>query len=199
MNPTISNPKDHIVVSFHNNTDFIFTPQMGCMYDGRAINGKSAMEGSIPGGIDVGETMQLPYHIGNQLALNLAKISMMRMAPRKDVDGIPTGVPLWDEPKLMETKASFITELYTDAKPIAQSQTDILMAKVEALNKMVEGLTGKTEIPTQPAPVITSNDIPPVTTNTVYQDKAEVIAELTKRNVVHDKRKNKSELEKLLA
>ena len=32
-----------------------------------------------------------------------------------------------------------------------------------------------------------------------YKDKAEVLAELEKRGIAHDKRKNKAELEKLLA
>lgn len=189
--PPASNPKDHVVVTFHNKTDFVFTPQLGCMYDSRPINGKKASLGENPlGGIDAGESMQLPYHIGNQLATNLAKIAITKTAPAIDQAGIPTGVPLWDEARLTALKASYLTEEYTEAKPIALTETDRLMAKVAELQKFVE------------ANVTKKDDTPPATDTTkptVYQDKAEVIAELTKREIKFDARKNKGELEKLLA
>ena len=197
--PEVQNPNDHRVVTFHNSTDFIFTPEMGCMYDSRAINGRKAMEGVIPGGIDAGESMTLPYHIANQLALNLAKRAMTKLAPLTDPAGIPTGVPLWDEPKLLELKASYLTDMYTEVKPIQLSETDKLMAKVEELRKFIEAnVQVKGE-----APVVTENpvvtDSPVVQAPKVYHDKQEVIAELEIRGITHDKRQNKETLEKLLA
>jgi len=179
-----SNPNDFKVVSFHNSTDFGFTPDMGCMYDGRSINGKNGSPG-----IDAGETVILPYHIANQLATNLAKVMMTKLAPTLDPAGIPTGVPLWDVVKLENTKQSFLSDLYTEAKPVAMSETDKLMAKVEEYKLMVEKLIPKdTE----------STNLP--TSNTSgYKDKAEVLKELEIREIKHDKRKSKDELEKLLA
>lgn len=188
MNPQISNPKDFQVVSFANLESFGFTPEMGCMYDGRAINGKNGSPG-----IDAGETITLPYHIGHRLATNLAKVAMVKQAPATDQPGVPTGVPLWNDTKLESLKNSYITDLYAEAKPIGMSETDRLMAKVEELKKFVE----------QNVPLKTDDsgkDINvPSTPQTGYSDKAEVIAELNKRNVKFDARKNKAELEKLLA
>ncbi len=189
MNPQISNPKDFQVVSFHNKEMFGFTPEMGCMYDGRPINGKNGSPG-----IDAGESVTLPYHIGHRLATNLAKIAMLRSAPSVDQAGIPTGVPLWDTVKLEAMKNSYLTDLYAESKPIGLSETDRLMAKVEELKKFVqENVPVKTETPkieTQVSPVVTS---------TGYSDKAEVIAELNKRGIKFDARQNKANLEKLLA
>lgn len=204
-NPQVSNPNDFKVVQFHNKEDFGFTPDMGCMYDGRPISGITGAPG-----INAGETITLPYHIGHQLAINLAKVAMTRLAPSTDPAGIPTGVPLWDTVKLENMKMSYLTDLYTEAKPIALSETDRLMAKVEELNRMVMDLTtGKMVLPTPvvvPAPVV---DLPPASAHItppegseaapiVYQDKQEVIAELEKRGVKFDRRQNKANLEKLL-
>lgn len=189
MNQAISNPNDYKVVSFHNFTDFDFLPDMGCMYDGRVINGPLGGPG-----VKAGETMTLPYHIGHRLATNLAKMSLIRNSsglPQKDAEGNPMIKSLWDDKGLENLKNSFITDLYSDDKPAQPSQTDILFEKVEALNKMVESLTGKkVEAPETPETSAMT---------TVYQDKAEVIAELDKRKVTYDKRKSKAELEKLLA
>lgn len=198
LNTVQTNPNDHKVVSFHNSTEFGFTPEMGCMYDGRAINGKNGSPG-----IDAGETMILPYHIAHQLALNLAKFAIVKTAPSVDPAGIPTGVPLWDSTRLDSLKMSYLKDLYTEEKPVAMSETDKLMAKVEEYKAMVEKLLPKTEIPEQPpqdnAHVIEGAEQFPAPDNIVYQDKKEVIDELTKRDIKFDARKNKADLEKLLA
>lgn len=187
-NAPVSNPKDYSVVSFHNSTEFGFTPEMGCMYDGRAINGKNGSPG-----IDAGETVILPYHIGHQLAKNLAKRAILNTAPSVDPAGIPTGVPLWDTTKLEALEKSYLKDLYNEEKPVALSETDKLMAKVEEYKAMVDKLLPKTETPEKIEE--TAEKVAPQS----YQDKADVIAELTKRGIKFDARKNKAELEKLLA
>lgn len=195
-NPILTNPNDFKVVSFHNSTDFGFTPSMGCMYDGRAINGKTGAPG-----IDAGETVVLPYHIAHQLALNLAKISITKSSPSVDPAGIPTGVPLWDKDRLESLKLSYLTDLYTEEKPVAMSETDKLMAKVEEYRAMVEKLLPKTEIPEQPPQdnAHVAEEAEKFSEPTIYQDKQEVIAELTNRGIKFDARQNKANLEKLLA
>ena len=190
-NITQTNPKDYSVVSFHNATDFTFTPEMGCMYDGRAING---LTGSIC--INAGETITLPYHIGHRLATNLAKIVMVRGAigtPQLDAMGQPIVKSIWDETALENLKNSFLTELYSEAKPATMSETDKLMAKVEEYKQMVDTLIKKDEV----IPIVEVKNLD-TTGSTTYLDKAEVIAELTKRNIKFDARKNKAELEKLI-
>ena len=199
QNAPVSNPNDFKVISFHNSTVFGFTPEMGCMYDGRAINGKNGSPG-----IDAGETMILPYHIANRLAINLAK-RVFNTSPAATVDpaGIPTGVPIWSENKLNELAKSYLTELYSESKPIAQSQTDILMAKVEEFRAKFEALEAKIDSKDS----VTSSNIvedkkenstEQKTLSNVYTDKQEVILELEKRGIAHDKRQNKATLEKLL-
>ncbi len=195
QNAPVSNPNDFKVVSFRNSEEFGFLPEMGCMYDGRGINGKNGSPG-----IDAGETVVLPYHIAHQLALNLAKISITRTAPTVDAAGIPTGVPLWDKTRLDNLKNSYLTDLYTEEKPAAQSETDKLMAKVEEYKAMVDKLIPSVEQPpTDNDHVALGAEQFPASDGKVYQDKQEVILELEKRKIAHDKRKNKAELEKLLA
>jgi hypothetical protein len=195
-NPKVSNPNDFKVVQFSNSTDFNFTPEMGCMFDSRPISGTSGAAGIV-----AGETVMLPYHVAHRLAINLAKMVQVRKAPVVDPAGIPTGVPLWNEEGLQVIKNSFLKELYAEEKPIAMTETDRLMQKVEELKKFVDQKLGgegsKAEAPVVADTVrqIATGD----TTKAVFQDKAEVIAELGKRGIVHDKRKSKAELEKLLA
>ena len=185
MNPQVSNPNDFKVVDFTNKTDFDFTPEMGCMFDSRPIFGISGISG-----IKVGESIKLPYHIGHRLATNLAKAVMTRKAPATDPAGIPTGVPLWDAVKLEALKNSFIADLYSEAKPIAETEVDRLINKVAELNKLVEeNIVRKVD----EAPAVVES------TPGVYKDKAEVIAELTKRSISFDARQSKANLEKLLA
>jgi len=205
--PIVSNPKDHLVVTFHNSTDFGFTPEMGCMYDGRAINGSSGNPG-----IEAGESKLLPYHIGHQLATNLAK-RVFNTSPAASVDpaGIPTGVPVWNPTKLQELANTFIKEEYSDEKPVAMSETDKLMLKVAELEKFMKEKLADTSIPqpvvAESAPTVTvvESDMQTATATKfveppkVYQDKKQVIEELTKRGIKFTARSTKAELEKLLA
>jgi len=199
QNAPVSNPNDFKVVAFHNLTEFGFTPEMGCMYDGRPINGKTGAPG-----IDAGETVILPYHIGHQLALNLAK-RVLNTSPAATVDkaGIPTGVPVWSKDRLEQEKSKFLKDLYVEEKPAAQNETDKLMAKVDEYKAMVEKLlaTKSDEVATPQEKSLIEAMSEPQTSNVegqVFADKQEVLAELEKRGIKHDKRKNKAELEKLL-
>lgn len=205
QNAEVSNSNDVRVVAFHNSTEFDFTPEMGCMYDGRPINGRSGAPG-----IQGGETVTLPYHVGNRLAINLAKrVFNTSPAATADPAGIPTGVPIWSESKLQELADTYLADLYVEAKPIAQSQTDILMAKVEEYKKMVDTLVANTNQGKSAESVVSEVAVPAVSTvvppesttaepSKSYVDKQEVLAELEKRGIKHDKRSNKATLEKLL-
>src|SRR4051812_21752532 len=99
----VSNPNDLKVVSFHNATAFDFTSDLGCMFDGRPVNGKSGAPG-----IQAGETIVLPYHVGQRLAVNLAK-RVLNPSPASVSDtGVPTGTPIWNPDTLMELAKSYI-------------------------------------------------------------------------------------------
>lgn len=216
--PEVQNQNDFKVVTFTNLEGFDFTPDMGCMYDSRPILGRSGAPG-----IQSGESVVLPYHVGNRLAINLAKVSMTRKAPAIDAAGIPTGVPLWDQVQLDRITASFLKDLYTESNPLQQSETDRLMAKVEEYGRMVQQLLDEKNATNVPVAIVNAPEFAPkvvdvpsgdsVDPDTVtgteaqplvapepkkYQDKQDVIAELEKRQIKHDKRKSMADLEKLL-
>lgn len=210
-NPVVSNPKDYVVVTFHNKTDFGFTPEMGCMFDGQPINGSTGVPGIGPG-----ESKLLPYHVGRRLSINLAKrVFNTSIAATVDPAGIPTGVPIWNEGQLMELADTFMKEEYADERPAHQTETDKLMQKVRELEQfMKDNLPSKTEgapeaksevpavpvdavvAPAQEAPVVPAA---PAASAPVFATKQDIITELEVRGVPHDKRSTKAELEKLLA
>ena len=190
--PEISNPNDFKVVEFFNSTDFNFTPELGAMYDGRPLF------------VGSGERRQFPYHVGHRLAVNLAKAVLIKGAPMHDpTANNPVGTPLWGDEKLKSLSDSFITELYSDEKPVAQTETDRLMARVAELEKIFHQKEAEKPLDAPKEKVMSVQEIvAPETLPKVaktYQDKQEVIAELEKRGVKHDKRQNKETLEKLLA
>jgi hypothetical protein len=187
-NPIVSNQNDFKVVEFHNSTDFDFTPEMGCMYDGRPIFGISGAKGIL-----AGERINLPYHIGHRLAVNLAKQAQIRLAPPHDPrETNLVGKPLWTDESLEALKNSFLTELYSEDKPASMSQTDMLMAKYEELKNLV------TMNLTQPKAASIETPTPSPEVAVVYSDKAEVMAELTKRGIKFNARDSKATLEKLI-
>lgn len=184
-------PNDYKVVEFHNSTDFDFTPELGAMYDGRPLF------------VGKGERRQLPYHIGHRLAENLAKAVMVKGAPA-DEPSNPTGRVLWSEEALKKLHDSYITELYTEETPIAKTETDRLFERIAALEKMVnENKANSQGVPADVAPIAPEADLPPLPGDDekkemTFKDKQEIIAELERRQIPHDKRSNKETLEKLL-
>jgi len=197
-NPIVSDPNDFKVVEFFNSTNFDFTPELGAMYDGRPLF------------VGTGERRQFPYHVGHRLAVNLAKAVLIKGAPLHDPNATnPVGTPLWGDEKVKALENSFLKELYTEEKPIAMSQTDLLMAKVEKMQKDFEALqrAKSSDAPKEVvksiqelvAPELTPKPEAKVEAPKTYLDKSEVIAELTKRNIKFDARQSKVNLEKLLA
>lgn len=199
MNTPISNPNDFKVVEFQNGTDFDFTPEMGCMYDSNPIFGISGEQC-----IKAGERVTLPYRVGHQLAVNLAKQSLVRNAPPHDPKDInPVGKPLWSDESLESITNSFLTELYTNEKPAVMSETDKLMAEVASLKKLMQDNLPVANQPTQPKAdndhVAEGASQFPALDGLTYKDKAEVIAALTKRGIPFNARDSKAKLEQLLA
>lgn len=190
--PNVSNPNDFKVVEIFNSTDFDFTPELGAMFDGSPLF------------VGSGERRQFPYHVGNRLAINLAKAVLIKGAPLHDPGANnPVGTPLWSDARLEEIKNSFMKELYVEEKPIAQSETQVLLARVAQLEKLFNEKKAAEPLDTPKEKVQSVQEIvaPELTRSEpkVYLDKQEVIAELEKRGIRHDKRQNQENLEKLLA
>lgn len=172
---------DFKVVTFKNVSTFDFTPALGAMFNSRPIFGKAKA-----GCIEVGEELLFPYHIGHRLATNLAKLMLVRQEkPPVYGEGDPArSSALFGDEEVNKLVSQILISEYQEEKPASESETDILMRKFEELNKQVEQLKG---------------DKSEAVSLDGFKDKQEVIAELEKRGIAHDKRKNKSELEKLLA
>jgi hypothetical protein len=200
MDEKKTNPNDFKVVEFFNSTNFDFTPELGAMYDGRPLF------------VGSGERRQFPYHVGHRLAINLAKAVLIKGAPLHDPNSRdPVGKPLWGEDGLKQMANSFIKEMFMDETPIVQSETDRLMARVNELEKLFKEKQRDIPMEAPKEKVMTVEEM--VNTDfsgkeapkeeseapKVYLDKQEVIAELEKRGIKHDKRSNKETLEKLLA
>ena len=163
------------------------------MFNGTPINGNKGGPG-----IDAGETMILPYHIAQQLALNLAKHTMNASAtttPQLDANGSPIVKAIWNDVALENMKNSYLKELYAEERPVKMSETDILLAKLEEYRKLTEEKFAALEGGSVKQEVANVGGDGKIT----YKDKAEIIAELEKRGIVHDKRSKKEDLEALLA
>ncbi len=193
MDNKATNPNDFKVVEFFNSTDFDFTPELGAMYDSRPLF------------VGSGERKQFPYHVGHQLAVNLAKAVLVKGAPLHDsTSNNPVGTPLWGDEKVTALKNSFLTELYADERPIVQTETDRLMARVAELEKafQVKQAERPLELPKEAVKSIqelVAPELNAAVTPKVYQDKGEVIAELTRRGIKFDARQSREKLETLLA
>jgi len=172
------NENDFKVVTFRNIASFEFTPALGAMFNSRPIFGKAKA-----GCIDVGEELFFPYHIGHRLAINLAKqILLQGDKPVVYGEGDPArSQALFGDEQINALIGSILVSEYKETAPTKESETDILMRKFDDLNKQVEELKAEKVTPEG------------------FMDKAEVIAELEKRGITHDKRANKATLEKLLA
>lgn len=183
--------------------------------------------GGIPYTLPMGKTLLFPHHLADHLATHLARHSLIKKAPMRDeteTDGKGKDRPLWSEEAIENIKKQIMKEQYTEERPAVQSESELLAAKIAELNKAFEGLNERVNAQSAPAPVapvvaapvavvetpvvapvaepvianVHANDAPVLESPQVFKDKAEVIAELTKRGISFDARKTKIELQKLL-
>lgn len=166
------------VVTFKNISNFEFTPALGAMFNSRPIFGKAK-----PGCIVEGEELLFPYHIGHRLAINLAKQILVKEIPAPEYGkGDPSVIQsVFGDEQIQVLVNKILISEYKEEKAIKESETDILLRKFEELNKQVADLKAEKVSPEG------------------FKDKQEVIAELEKRGITHDKRASKAVLEKLLA
>lgn len=166
------------VVTFKNISSIEFTPALGAMFNSSPIFGKVEVGKIMPN-----EELFFPYHIGRRLAINLAKIMLVRdmPAPTYGVGDPATSAKGFGDEEINKLVNQILISEYSEEKPIQESETDKLLRKFEELNKTVEDLKGSK---------VSSDG---------FKDKKQVIEELTKKGITFDARKSKAELEKLLA
>ena len=171
---TIPDNETYVIVRITNRTDFNFTPAMGAMYAG------------VPMPITAGKSLLAPKPAARHLAKHLARQVFIKKAPirdEKEIDGKGSDRALWTSEDIERIMSRFLDEEYQEEKQAPKTEAEIMAQKVADLNKDF------TDPESAPAP--TEN-------KAVFADKQEVIAELEKRGIKHDKRSNKEKLEALL-
>jgi hypothetical protein len=172
------------VVRFTNISNFDFTSELGAMYAGK------------PYFVAAGQSLLVPFTLGDHLAKHLAQAILIKGAPirdSKELDGKGSDRPLWDEQAIIELKGKIVTDVYTEEKPAVLSEAEIMQKKVAELNKVaaVEENGGNVDASSVvPTEIINSDN--------VYKDKAQVIEELKKREINFNPRSSKKDLESLL-
>lgn len=173
--PTVPNNESYVIVRITNKTDFDFTPAMGAMYAG------------VPMPIQAGKSLLAPKPAALHLAKHLARQTFIKKSPirdEKETDGKGVDRALWTEEDIDRVKMQFISNEYAEERVAPKTEAEVIAAKVAELNK---------EFPTG-----TPTDVKTDVAQATYSDKAEVIAELERRNIKHDKRQAKDKLEALL-
>ena len=166
------NPDEYKVVRLTNRTGFDFTPEMGAKY------------GGVPYLIPAGKSLLMPKPAAKLLAKHLARQMYIKKAPLRDaseLDGKGTDRPLWTEEDCLLLADTLLSEEYEEEKVNPQTPAEIIHAKIQELNKMIEDSPSENSAAAEG-----------------YMDKAQVIAELQKREIAFDARLTKNALEKLL-
>jgi hypothetical protein len=171
--------------------------------------------GGQPFTFEAGESRMLPLYLAEHLAKHLAYQTFLkndksaRGADPSDKTG-GAGAVLWSDDEIADFQRRCITNTYAEERSKPKTEMELMQEQIERLNQDIDALRGVepvapvapvepvADVVTEPVtePVAPLNPLPDAT---VYQDKAEVIAELKKRGIAHDPRKKKSDLELLLA
>lgn len=160
--------KDLQIVKVTNISNKDFTADSGARFNGRDY--------SIP----AGKSLRCPQTLGEHLAKHLARMIFLQ---NSEVNGKANELAIWSE----EDENNLISKIisFEEIEEAKQHKTadDILKEKVMQLNQDVG------------EEVLEIND---KNGNVVYNDKAEIIAELEKRGITFNPRSSKSVLEELL-
>lgn len=158
-----------VICTIKNIADFDFTPELGAMYGGRSFFVKP------------GEELLAGEPAAYRLAVNLAKAILVSKMPLP-VHGTGddrSAMGVWGDDDVEKLVSQIIISTSKEEKAPVLTSDERIFAKIEELNKWKESMEEKA-------------------TDSSFKDKADVIAELEKREIKFDRRKGKAELEKLL-
>lgn len=156
--------------------------------------------GGTPFFVKAGETMLLPFELAEHLAKHLARKILLnndkslKVYNPNDLTG-GTGQPIWTQEEEIKKMGEIMGEVMERPLETEKTETEKLQEQIAKLNEFVVEKLGPQEASLEAsleASVTTSSS------EVGYKDKADVIAELTKRGISFDARLNKSNLEKLL-
>jgi hypothetical protein len=161
------------ICTIKNIADFDFTPELGAQFGGR------------PFFVKAGETLIAPEPAAYRLAVNLAKAMLVKQSPLPTIGNGDdrSSLGTWSEEDVEKLIASIMVSSAQEEKAPVLTESDRIAAKIDELNKWKESMEEK----------ISNNEI-----QTTTSDKADVIAELEKKNIKFDRRQTKASLEKLL-
>lgn len=161
------------ICTIKNIADFDFTPELGAQFGGR------------PFFVKAGEKLIAPEPAAYRLAVNLAKAMLIKKSPLPDLGkgDDRSSLGTWTEEDVDSVVASIMISSAQEEKAPTLTESDRIAQKIDELNKWKESMEEK----------FSSNEI-----QTTASDKADVIAELEKKNIKFDRRQTKAALEKLL-
>lgn len=202
------NPNENRVAFFTNISDEAFAhPFGGVTYSFEPHEGK-----------------YLPYPLAEHLAKHLAYSMRLKgdTSARKFNPNDPTGghgAVLWNDDEIKQDMTKILSQIYDEQKAKPKTEMELMQEQIDRLNEQIIGRpvvapvavieSPEASLPAvepaiaEPAvPLVTLGDAPTepsLPSAATYKDKAEVIAELKKREIKFDARAKKSELEELLS
>lgn len=179
------NEKDLKIVRVVNPYDFDFDGELGARYGGRDFL------------IPAGGSLLTPLSVGEHLAKHLAQAKILLDEKKRIPQPGDETRKLWDDASLQKEIQSLMKDEMTQEKPVVKSADDIMAEKIKEMNKVVEPEEDQTP-EAQDADEVETPDGEEGADKVVYKDKAQVIAELKKRNITFDPRSPKATLEALL-
>lgn len=178
------NENDLKIVRVTNISDFDFTGELGARYNGRDFV------------IQAGKSLLVPFAVGNHLATHLARQIVIQKSPIRDeseINGKGSDRPLWNDSTIDELRKKIMVDVYEEEVQVQESDADKLARRVEELNKLSEEDDDVLNVDT-----LEIKPTDPEKSGVIYKDKAQIIAELKKREVKFNARDTKANLEKLL-
>lgn len=173
------NEKDLKIVRVNNIYDFDFTGELGARFGGRDFL------------IPAGGSLLTPLTIGEHLAKHLAQAKLIKDGENRVAKPGDDLVNLWNDAALEKMIKEILTDEMTEPKKAVKSQDDLMEEKIKELNKVKESDEDNVEVPESEEETGSEEKV-------TYKDKAQVIAELKKREIVFDPRSPKATLEALL-
>jgi len=175
------NEKDLKIVRVNNIYDFDFDGELGARFGGRDFL------------IPAGGSLLTPLTLGEHLAKHLAQAYLLKQEKNRVAQPGDESRKLWDDATIEKMMKEILTDELTEPKKAVKSQDDLMEEKIKELNQVKdEGEEGETAAETPAMELVEGEEKP------TYKDKAQVIAELKKRNITFDSRAPKATLEALL-
>lgn len=178
--------KDLKIVKVNNPFDFDFTGELGARFGGRDFI------------IVAGGSLTCPLTLAEHLAKHLAQAHLLKEENKRKAQPGDDLRQIWNETIIDTLAKQLITDVTTQTKPTIKTEAEIMEERVKSLNTEILSEEEDGEVETPESVETTDEENVDGEDKVVYKDKAQVIAELKKRNITFDPRSTKATLETLL-